>query len=161
MASPTRVLDADAAASYRAHLHRLDRLLEEADETGDAAASERLTAERDAVLAQLRRDTGLAGRVRQTSNEAERARVNTTRTLRAALHTIALVAPKAGAHLTASLRTGHFCRYEPAAGRPGLAGRSDAGRPRTPRSPRLNATRAGRRMRATRALDPARTGRRP
>ena len=112
------VFDADAAASYRAHLQRLSRLLEEADEVGDAAESERLTVERDAVLGQLRRDTGLAGRVRQTSNEAERARVNTTRTLRAALHTIVLVAPKAGAHLIASLRTGHFCRYEPGPGGP-------------------------------------------
>jgi hypothetical protein len=44
--------------------------------------------------------------------------VNVTRTLRAALDRIADSAPKAGAHLHASIRTGLACRYEPAAGGP-------------------------------------------
>jgi hypothetical protein len=38
--------------------------------------------------------------------------------LRAALDRIAAGAPKAGAHLHASIRTGLACRYEPAAGGP-------------------------------------------
>jgi len=50
--------------------------------------------------------------------EAERARVNVTRTLRATLDRISEVAPRCGQHLQASIQTGRTCRYEPAAGGP-------------------------------------------
>jgi hypothetical protein len=69
-------------------------------------------------LAQLRSATGRAGRSRGISPEAERARVNVTRTLRATLARITEMAPAAGAHLQASIRTGGACRYQPAAGGP-------------------------------------------
>ena len=85
---------------------------------GNASRSEELQAERQAVLAELRRATGLAGRARQVSPEAERARVNVTRTLRATLDRISRTAPRAGAHLQASIRTGGACRYEPGPGGP-------------------------------------------
>jgi hypothetical protein len=44
--------------------------------------------------------------------------VNVTRTLRAALDRISVAAPRAGAHLKASIRTGLECRYDPAPGGP-------------------------------------------
>ena len=50
--------------------------------------------------------------------EAERARVNVTRTLRATIERMAVAAPRAAAHLRASVRTGAACRYDPAAGGP-------------------------------------------
>ena len=50
--------------------------------------------------------------------EAERARVNVTRTLRAVIEQVAQTAPYAAAHLRASVRTGGACRYEPAPGGP-------------------------------------------
>jgi hypothetical protein len=50
--------------------------------------------------------------------EAERARVNVTRTLRATIERVAAAAPRAGAHLRASIRTGGHCRYDPAPGGP-------------------------------------------
>ena len=50
--------------------------------------------------------------------EAERARVNVTRTLRAAVERIAADAPRAAAHLDASLHTGRLCRYQPVPGGP-------------------------------------------
>jgi hypothetical protein len=49
---------------------------------------------------------------------AERARVNVTRTLRATVDRITMAAPIAGAHLTSSIRTGTMCRYQPATGGP-------------------------------------------
>ena len=52
------------------------------------------------------------------SAEAERARVNVTRTLHAAIARIARHAPIAGAHLDSSVRTGIVCRYQPAPGGP-------------------------------------------
>jgi hypothetical protein len=74
--------------------------------------------ERDALLGELRRASGLGGRVRGMSNADERARVNVTRTLRTTLARITELAPRAGAHLTASIRTGRACRYQPADGGP-------------------------------------------
>ncbi|HEY2284257.1 MAG TPA: hypothetical protein VGH88_00795 [Streptosporangiaceae bacterium] len=86
---------------------------------GDAEAAARLEAERQALVDELSRAAGLAGRNRLASLEAERARVNVTRTLRAVIERIAPAAPSAAAHLRASVRTGASCRYEPAPGGPG------------------------------------------
>src|SRR6185312_6413746 len=100
------VLDAAAAASYRKRLSEL---------TAELNAAE---AERQWLLAELRRATGLGGRARRTTNESERARVNVTRTLRAVIGHIGAAAPQAGAYLQASVRTGLECRYDPAPGGP-------------------------------------------
>ena len=70
------------------------------------------------MLGELRRATGLGGRVRRISAEDERARINVTRTLRAAIERIAVAVPRDGAHLAASVRTGRACRYAPAPGGP-------------------------------------------
>jgi hypothetical protein len=60
----------------------------------------------------------IAGRPRRATADAERARVNVTRTLRATIDRVAAAAPIAGAHLDASIRTGMLCRYQPAPGGP-------------------------------------------
>ena len=112
----TPVLDELALAAYRRRLLELDVELRDADAAGDRARSERAEVERAALLDELRRSTSLGGRSRAISNEAERARVNVTRTLRSVLARIVVQAPHAGAHLQASIRTGVACRYEPAPG---------------------------------------------
>jgi RecA/RadA recombinase len=112
------VLDDAARRAYRSRLVELDAELERADRAGDPARAEGAETERTAILDELRRTTGLGGRPRQTSPEAERARVNVTRALRATLDQIARRAPKAGAHLQASIRTGRTCRYQAADGGP-------------------------------------------
>jgi tetratricopeptide (TPR) repeat protein len=112
------VLDAAARDAYRRRLSALTAGLDAADRAGDHAAAERIEAERQALTAELRRAAGLAGRNRQPSSEAERARVNVTRTLRATIERIAPAAPLAAAHLRSSIRTGAACRYQPAPGGP-------------------------------------------
>jgi AAA ATPase-like protein len=112
------VLDEDAAASYQRRLAELDGELDAADAAGDAARAARAEAEREWLLGELRQATGLGGRMRRTTAESERARVNVTRTLRGALDRISAAAPRAGAHLQASIRTGLECRYDPAPGGP-------------------------------------------
>jgi tetratricopeptide (TPR) repeat protein len=112
------VLDETARRAYRRRLTELGAELDRADRAGDSARARRAEAERQALLDELRRASGLAGRPRGTSQEAERARVNVTRTLRLTLARIAERAPLAAAHLQASIRTGRRCRYEPAAGGP-------------------------------------------
>ena len=81
-------------------------------------AAERLHSEHQALAGELRRATGLSGRPRRATAEAERARVNVTRTLRAAVARIARAAPVAGAHLDSSVRTGRVCRYQASPGGP-------------------------------------------
>ena len=112
------VLDAAARDSYRRRLDALTSALDAADRAGDHPAAERADAERQALLGELRRAAGLAGRDRMVAPEAERARVNVTRTLRAAIERVATAAPGAAGHLRASVRTGQSCRYEPAPGGP-------------------------------------------
>jgi len=111
-------LDAAAREAYRARLATLTAGLDAADRVGDLVAAEQIEAERRALLAELRRAVGLGGRDRLVAPEAERARVNVTRTLRATIERIAPAAPHAAAHLRASIRTGRACRYEPAPGGP-------------------------------------------
>jgi hypothetical protein len=112
------LLDAAARNAYRQRIRELDSQFAAADRAGNSIAAERIHSERRALAGELRRATGLAGRPRRTSADAERARVNVTRTLRAAIARIARVAPVAGAHLDSSIRTGIMCRYQPAPGGP-------------------------------------------
>jgi hypothetical protein len=113
------LLDATARNTYRHRIRQLDDELAAADRTGDSIAAEKAHRERQALIGELRRATGLAGRPRRATADAERARVNVTRTLRATIDHITRAAPIAGAHLSASIRTGTVCRYQPAPGGPG------------------------------------------
>ncbi len=112
------LLDAVARNAYRDRIRELDDELAAADRTGNSIAAGQAHEERQALIGELRRATGLAGRPRQATADAERARVNVTRTVRAAIDRIMLAAPIAGGHLSSSIRTGTMCRYQPAAGGP-------------------------------------------
>jgi hypothetical protein len=112
-AAPDPVLDEPARRAYRHRLAELDRALEGAAARGDATAAGGLEAERAALVAELKRAAGLAGRPRVFSDEAERARVNVTRTIRQALDRILAADPEAGRHLLASVHTGTRCVYQP------------------------------------------------
>lgn len=82
-ASVGPAFDSPARDAYRRRLAELKADLDAADRAGDREGADAAEAERDALLAELRRASGLGGRPRETSAEAERARVNVTRTLRA------------------------------------------------------------------------------
>ena len=112
------LLDATAWDAYRRRIRELDRELAAADRAGNRTAAERAHQERQALIGELRQATGLAGRPRRAAADAERARVNVTRTIRAAIDRITEAAPIAGAHLQSSIRTGTACRYQPTAGGP-------------------------------------------
>jgi tetratricopeptide (TPR) repeat protein len=107
------VLDQTAKRAYRQRLAELDGALRRAAARGDGATASDLEVERTALVAELKRAAGLAGRPRGFSDEAERARVNVTRTIRQALDRILATDPEAGRHLMASVRTGIRCAYRP------------------------------------------------
>ena len=115
---PGPLVDTTARNVYRHRIRELDDELAAADRAGNSIAAERIHNERQALAGELRRATGLAGRPRRATAEAERARVNVTRTLRAAITRIAKAAPIAGAHLDSSIHTGIACRYQPSPGGP-------------------------------------------
>jgi hypothetical protein len=108
------VLDQQDLRAYRQRLSLLDEELAEAEQWSDPGRIERIGAERDALLAELSRATGLSGRVRTTGSSAERARIAVKKALSAAIGRIATVDASLADHLQARIHTGLSCSYEPA-----------------------------------------------
>jgi hypothetical protein len=108
------VLDDRARSAYRARLADLDQELAEADAYHDVERSARLAAERDALIDELARATGLGGRRRRLGDAAERARTTVTARIRDSISHIERVHPELGRHLRASIVTGTRCAYRPA-----------------------------------------------
>ncbi|HUQ38997.1 MAG TPA: hypothetical protein VM030_02500 [Acidimicrobiales bacterium] len=107
------MLDGRARTAYR---HRVEALRGEIEDAlGDERleAAEALQEELDQLMAQLAKAFGLGGRTRVAGSAAERARLNVTRALRAALARLADALPDAGATLDRRVRTGLYCAYEP------------------------------------------------
>ena len=110
------VLDARARAAYR---HRIEQLRAEADEAlaaGQLDTAEAKQEELGVLVAQLAQAFGLGGRGRRAASAAERARLNVTRALRAAIAKLAEAMPGAGEVLDRRVRTGLYCVYEPVTG---------------------------------------------
>jgi hypothetical protein len=106
-------IDSTARRHYRARLEEIESELTEADGHGDMARSERLHAERDALIGELSAAYGLGGRARRRGESSERARSAITQRIRDALARIERAQPELGGHLRRSVRTGTFCAYEP------------------------------------------------
>jgi hypothetical protein len=106
-------VDRQALAAYRQRLRDLDDELAEAEDWADPARVDRLRAEREAVLAEVRRVTGLGGRTRTVGGSNERARVAVRKAIAAALDRIDAADPATARLLRASVRTGSTCRFEP------------------------------------------------
>ena len=109
------LIDKDAKIAYRRRIEELRVEREAAELVGDEDRAWELQRELDALAAELARALGLGGRHRRAGSAAERARVNVTRAIRTAINRIEEVLPELGRHLDRSVRTGFFCRYEPAA----------------------------------------------
>jgi len=107
------VLDREALRQYRQRLAELDAGIDAAALRGDHKREAAWAAEREALIAELKRATGLGGRPRRSGSPAEKARVNVTRTIRHAIGELASSAPDLAAHLEESIVTGVSCCYEP------------------------------------------------
>jgi tetratricopeptide (TPR) repeat protein len=108
-------LDAQAKRAYRHRLEQLREAMDDADARGDQPAAEEIQAEIDALIAELSRGMGLLGRDRRAASAAEKARLNVTRAVRAAIARIEQAHPPLGEHLGRHVRTGTFCSYQPGA----------------------------------------------
>jgi tetratricopeptide (TPR) repeat protein len=107
------LLDATAKAAYQARLEELRAELEEAEGFNDPVRAARARAELDFLVGELARAVGLGGRDRRAASHAERARLNATRAIRAAIANLARANPTLGRHLAATIRTGRYCSYTP------------------------------------------------
>lgn len=107
------LLDAQAKAAYGRRLQDLRADADEAETMGDAARAARAQEEIDALAHELARAVGLGGRDRKAAATAERARVNVSRAIRAAIARIAERSPSLGHHLDSTIRTGTYCSYTP------------------------------------------------
>jgi tetratricopeptide (TPR) repeat protein len=106
-------LDEQARRAYRQHLADIADDIAEATAMNDLARVERAQRDRDFLIAELARSTGLGGRIRQVGGDAERARTSVFRTIRYAIGRAVQIEPTVGGHLRASIRTGTMCAYEP------------------------------------------------
>jgi hypothetical protein len=107
------LLDATAKAAYQARLGELRAELEEAEGFNDPARATKARQEMDFLVAELARAVGLGGRDRRAASHAERARLNASRAIRAAMAHLARANPALGRHLAATVRTGRYCAYLP------------------------------------------------
>lgn len=108
------VLDRRALASYRARLRELEQRLDEAEAHDDRQGYARLEAERQTLVDELRKATGLGGRTRKLGDQAERARKAVSSRIRQGIAAIRATHPALGEHLDHSIETGTLCSYAPA-----------------------------------------------
>jgi len=108
------VLDKAALTAYRQRLRDIDQELTQAQDWSDIGRLDRIEAEREALLAELARATGLGGRTRNlTGSSQERARVAVKKAITAAIDRVATVDEPLAQHLRSTVTTGLSCSYEP------------------------------------------------
>jgi hypothetical protein len=107
------VLDGAARQAYRQRIEELRDACDDALAAGELERAEALDAELQQLVGQLAQAFGLGGRERKAASAAERARLNVTRALRAALAKLIDALPAAGAALDRRVRTGLYCCYTP------------------------------------------------
>jgi tetratricopeptide (TPR) repeat protein len=107
------VLDERAKTAYRARLRELEEELAEATSWADPVRAARARQEMQFLADELAAAVGLGGRDRKAGSPAERARVNITRAIRAAMSRIRAHSPTLADHLDATIHTGTFCCYTP------------------------------------------------
>ena len=96
-----------------AWLRELEEELAEATSWADPVRAARAREEMNFLADELAAAVGLGGRDRKTGSAAERARINITRAIRAALSWIRAHSPALADHLDATIHTGTFCSYAP------------------------------------------------
>ncbi|MGC2491566.1 AAA family ATPase [Candidatus Binatus sp.] len=107
------MLDARAKQDYKRKLHDLSEELEDLRERGNHQRAEQVESEIEFVKREIRRAVGLGGRDRRAGSAAERARLNVTRAIKAALQKISEQQAAMGELLERSIKTGSFCSYSP------------------------------------------------
>ncbi|MBI3801720.1 MAG: response regulator [Deltaproteobacteria bacterium] len=107
------ILDSQAKAAYKHRLEELQRERAEAQAGNDLERGTRVQQEIDFLTAEIISGVGLGGRDRRAASAVERARVNVTRAIKAALQRLSAHHPALGLYLSRTINTGTFCSYTP------------------------------------------------
>jgi len=107
------ILDLQARTAYKQRLQELQAALEVAQQGNDVGRQAVVQLEIDMLLEQLTAAVGMGGRSRHAASQAERARVNVTNGIKAALAKIAVHSPPLAQYLTLTIKTGLLCSYTP------------------------------------------------
>ena len=107
------VIDLQALAAYRRRLADLDQEIAEAEQWSDIGRLDGVVVERDALLGEISRATGLNGRRRTAGSSQERARIAVQKAISHAIDRIATVDRSIALQLTEGITTGVNCTYEP------------------------------------------------
>lgn len=105
------MLDAKAKQEYKRRHRELQEELEELHERGDHERAEEVESEIAFLNRELARAVGLGGRDRRVGSTAERARINVSRAISAAIGKISEHDHDLAAMFDHSIRTGVFCSY--------------------------------------------------
>jgi tetratricopeptide (TPR) repeat protein len=107
------MLDGKAKQDYKRRLVELREQLEDAQELANSERAAEIESEIDFLAREISRAVGLGGRDRRAGSAAERARLNVSRAINAAVQKISEHHVRLGEILDQSLRTGTFCSYVP------------------------------------------------
>lgn len=106
-------VDSRARAEYKQRIKDLSTEIDLAEAANDLGLIDRLTHEREALLAHLSAALGIGRRSRIAARSSERARINVRNRITDALNRLRVLHPVAWSHFRHSIRTGTFCRYVP------------------------------------------------
>ena len=106
------LLDRKALGAYQSRVAEITSELDEATAFNDLGRKARLQEELDAIASELLGATGLGGRRRRATNDADRVRKSVGNALSRAIVSIRKVHPELAAHLEGSVRLGAFVSYE-------------------------------------------------
>jgi hypothetical protein len=112
------VLDAQAKAEYKRRIKDLRQELNRAEQFNDPQRKSEIQSELQMIGDHLANAVGLGGKGRRASSETERARSAVTKCIKKAIEQIGEAIPSLGYHLSARIKTGYFCSYNPHPDRP-------------------------------------------
>ncbi|HEY5704766.1 MAG TPA: hypothetical protein VIS96_04250 [Terrimicrobiaceae bacterium] len=107
------ILDEQARRAYRERIREIEEGLAEAERDNDSGRYTLIREEKEQLIDELRKATGLGGRERKMGDSAERARSAVTWRVRDAIKKLEAIHPSLARHLANSIRTGLFCSYNP------------------------------------------------
>jgi len=113
LGSAGEVIGDRARREYRERITEIDEDLAEAESNHDLARKDRLNEEREALIKEITRSTGLHGENREASSDRERARQSVSAAIHRALKAIKKEHEPLWQHLTNSLKIGEFLSYQP------------------------------------------------
>jgi hypothetical protein len=104
-------LDEVALRGYRRRLADLRTRIDEYDAMNDVEHASRARTERDWLIGELQGGTGLSGRARHFSDDAERARIAVTKAIHRALDRLDAADAAIGAEVRRRVQTGRRCCF--------------------------------------------------